>query len=212
MAEHPILFTGPMVRAILAGEKNQTRRLWQMPKGLVWYHSGACRGEETGDLCDPTGPGWCTVDEVVCRYGRPGDQLWVRETGWERPFRTAKMLREGADTWGPYYYDADGITPADAEQFKAWGFKRNASIHMPKWACRIRLEITSVRVERLQDISYADAYDEGVVEWASAVMRDGNKFSSAPAAYKALWESINGPGSWALNPWVWVISFKRLEI
>jgi hypothetical protein len=230
VAEHPILFTGPMVRAILAGTKNQTRRIWSMPKGLVWYHSGPLKGEETGDLCDPVGPGWCTVDEVACRYGRVGDQLWVRETGWERPERTAKMMREGADTWAPYYYDADGITAEEAEQFKAWGFKRNPSIHMPKWACRIRLEITDVRVERLHDLTEQDALAEGIASVRSQVWDMQHfaawrfKFDQAVAAgqkppvgptpaqaFCALWQSINGAKSWAVNPWVWVISFQRIK-
>lgn len=158
-------------------------------------------------------------------YIKQADRLWVRENGWERPERTAKMMREGADTWEPYYFDADGLTEQDVADFKAWGFKRRPSIHMPRAHSRIMLEITGVRVERLQDISAGDALAEGFkinIDKATKepLMRISGKFPPAQyikgnglviAEYASLWETLNGPGSWALNPWVWVIEFKRIE-
>lgn len=229
MIERPILFKGEMVTAILSGQKTQTRRIWKMPPGMDWYVSGALRGEETGDICDLTGPGWCSVDEVTCPHGRPGDRLWVREAHW--------WLKDEPDHSCGYYppkltaedveYRADGD---DAR--KVW----RPSIHMPRWASRITLEITGVRVERLQDISEADAEAEGcerlgfereVPDWKICPKCGGTRLHDAIGSsggvvfdvdctacdtyvkrYKHLWESINGAGSWNLNPWVWVVEFK----
>jgi hypothetical protein len=115
------------------------------------------------------------------------------------------MMREGADTWEPYYFDADGLTDQDSEDFKAWGFKRRPSIHMPRTASRINLEITRVRVERLQDISERDAMAEGV---KNSLHLPGGRF--ARENFEHLWWSINGEGSWEANPWVWVVEFKRV--
>jgi hypothetical protein len=226
----PMLFSGPMVRALQAGTKTQTRRVVkrQPPTGTVQfctYHHPDPRPHywamDSGSLMDFA---------VPCPYGQPGDQLWVRESGWERPYRTAKMMREGADTWQPYYYDADGITADDACNFKQWGFIRRPSIRMPRWASRITLEITQVCVERLQNISETDALAEGISsvrtpEWDARhfpvwhrefeqVRATGAKPPLGPMpsqAYAALWDEINGPGAWALNPWVWVVEFKRVQ-
>ncbi len=144
-------------------------------------------------------------------YGLPGDRLWVRENGWERPERTAKMMREGADTWKPYYFDADGLSWQDLEDFKAWRFKRRPSIHMPRWASRITLEIIGVRAERLQDISEADALAEGITLHPDHHNKPRDNIYGPVQTYRDLWESINGPGSWEANPWVWVVEFKRTE-
>ncbi len=241
----PILYKGRMVQAILAGTKTLTRRLWKMPPGMGWYVSGPLKGEETGDICDLNGPGWCTVDEVRSPYGRPGDQLWVRETffawgRWEKRFSEKK----GRDEWHfvdmtlecgeSYLYAADGVSDTQAfikrrGDIKPMWWKRPA-IHMPRSASRITLEVTDVRVDRLQDISESDALAEGI----STVRTPGwdavhfpvwyQKFKTAIAsgdrppvgplpsqAYAALWEQIHGPGSWDLNPWVWVIEFKAVK-
>ncbi len=211
-----------MVRALLAGTKTQTRRivkgLWK-DKPLPVFCGG--EGEENDpeawgwevEMAAPFQRGFQSLKAMPCPYGQPGDRLIVRENGWERPERTAKMMREGADTWAPFYFDADGISAADAEQFKEWGFKRRPSILMPWKFSRLTLEITSIRVERLQDISEADAKAEGITIAADAVFTSAvirGKASPAQLEYFALWESIHGPGSWALNPWVWVVKFKRL--
>lgn len=187
MTSRPILFSPVMVQAILADRKTQTRRM--VDRALV------------DDLID-------NGANILHRspYGQPGDRLWVRESGWQRPERTPKMMRDGADTWAPYYYDADIILlNDDREQFKAWGFKRRPSIHMPRWACRLELEITALRVERLDDITEADTMAEGVTPI------EGLAYPHL-AAFRNLWDQINGKRCpWHSNPWVWVVSFKQVE-
>ncbi len=215
MKERPIIFSEPMVRAILVGRKTQTRRVVKPQPN---------RGSELTRMQDGYADGFIRAvfaqdDEpnaygIKCPFGQHGDRLWVRENGWERPDRTMKQMREGADTWAPYYYDADGICVADIDGF---GFKRRPSIHMPRWASRITLEITAVRVERLQDISEEDAEAEGVYEYIGEpqVECDGQVLHFPDASfvrgYLSVWESIHGPGSWAANPFVWVLEFKRVE-
>lgn len=205
-----------MVRALLDGSKTQTRRVWKLPRGCEWYSEMG--GEQAGWFVDvdPGAPWWLHVSECRCPYGQPGDQLWVRENGWERPVRTPKMMREGADTWARYYYDADGLHWQEVEDFKTWGFKRRPSIHMPRWASRIQLEITDVRVERLQAISEADARAEGArcidePTGREVLFPDASRAGSWRLGYRVLWESINGPGAWDANPWVWAISFRRIK-
>lgn len=184
MPEHPMLFSAPMVRAILDGTKTQTRRIVK-PR-----YCGEMPSETLEDLELRGSP-----------YGQPGDRLWVRESGWEPPFLTTRMLRDGADTWPRYIYDAD-------DDDSAWciehGWMRRPSIHMPRWASRITLEITGVRIERLQDISRGDAMAEGC-PFPNMAHGDNPRHW-----YAELWDSINGPGSWDANPWVWVIEFKRI--
>lgn len=206
MKERPILFSGPMVRALRTGTKTQTRRV---VKGVDECPHGydAVKHVDGGKITLAGG------DTVHCPYGERGDRLWVRENGWQRPERTPKMMREGADTWGPYYFDADGLTPADHEQFKAWGFKRRPSIHMPRKFCRLVLEVTGIRAERLQDIVEIDVRAEGCevrAFWtfgADAVERR----RIAADVYRNLWDSLNAKGGlgWRTNPWVWVVEFKR---
>ncbi len=202
MVERPVLFSGPMVRALLAGTKTQTRRVFKTRNGGVWPNPN--------DL-----PGMQQVLRT-CPYGKPGDRLWVRET-WMECGLTRLGLMQAA------FYAADGQTYCDTTASPPTVRKWKPSIHMPRWASRITLEITSVRVERLQNISEADAVAEGVfrkvgntpigdmVETAT----DGQLIyvdpSQAREEYRRLWEQINGPGSWAENPWVWVIQFKRLQ-
>lgn len=222
MKERPILFRAPMVRAILDGRKCQTRRVVKMlpsawcekVKGNDWSPN------EIGEWRYQEGmwyglSGWNTMAEAYCPYGQPGDRLWVRESGWERPERTPKMMREGADTWPRFAYATDGWSDDDRADFKRWGFKVRPSIHMPRWASRILLEVTAVRVERLQDISKEDAIAEGLHQdqagrWATWSATEKHREHLNPVeAYRELWQSINGPGSWAANPWVWVVEFKR---
>ena len=168
MRERPILFSAPMVRAILAGTKTQTRRV--------------CKGQrELSNVHD------FQIDR--CPYGQLGDRLWVRET-W---------LRHSVNVPNDYLYRADH--PDDGTIGPAHGGWK-PSIHMPRWASRITLEITDVRVERLQDISARDAWAEGITP-----SPDVDPYHE----YRDLWESINGPGSWDANPWVWAVSFKRID-
>ncbi len=187
MTDRPILFSGPMVRAILAGQKTQTRRV---AKGVVARHTST--GEALANI-DSAGP------RVRCPYGQPGDRLWVRETFGH--FERNDTLKPG-DT---IYYRADG----ECLELEPW----RPSIHMPRWASRILLQVTGIRVERLQDITRADALAEGIVETRDGYgLPDGSHYHADDPreSYWSLWEAINGPGSVQSNPWVWVVEFKRL--
>ncbi|HBO4454346.1 hypothetical protein CJU13_31080 [Pseudomonas aeruginosa] len=211
MKERPILFTGPMVRAILEGRKTVTRRVVKPQPDFL------------GSMVDPNTP-FKTLDaglhaRITCPYGEPGDRLWVRET-WHvgKPHdKTAP-----ADILAPLLAEGRGITvlytaggwqsvgPAGREEpiypddqpLPDWAGKGRPSIHMPRWACRILLEITAVRVERLQDISDSGALAEGV---SHSEMHSGD---SLVDVFARLWESTGG--DWAANPWVWVVEFKRV--
>jgi len=214
MKERPILFSGPMVRAILDGSKTQTRRIVkpQPPATTASVrayhhpdprpHFWACDG---GSLLD-----WARL----CPYGAPGDRLWVREA----------FIHEPAD----YCWEASVSIPcrpattiyrADSDPHglaKGAGWK--PSIHMPRSLSRITLEITGVRVEQLQEISDEDAFAEGTPCYVCGRPMDGFSESDChcfhrkarASDYQVLWESIHGPGSWAANPWVWVIDFRRV--
>lgn len=196
MKERPILFSGPMVRAILDGRKTQTRRIVKpQPTGCEPYRCERyCPAIVRPDGELDAGPEvfGCYSDDgewgVRCPYGGPGDRLWVRERwaavkgfDWYRP---RDIPRNATIT-----YAGHGDT-ACANGIGKW----RPSIHMPRWASRITLDVEAVRVERLQDITDEDAAAEGV-EYRTV--------------FAELWESINGRGSWDLNPWVWVVEFNR---
>lgn len=210
MKERPILFSAPMVRALLDGSKTQTRR-------IVKKH----RSDDAFCLVDH-GDGWWphrsndgetpNVDGMeypfACPYGQPRDRLYVRET-WRDDY--LRHEDPAHDSHIGYLYRAD----LDEKDDKTNPWK--PSIHMPKAASRIQLEIESVRVERLNDCSEADAIAEGCAinnngyYWGGPHPESGTKqMATARKAYRDLWESINGAGSWAANPWVWVVEFKRV--
>jgi hypothetical protein len=197
MRERPILFSSAMILALLAGKKTQTRRV---AKGVASVH--AHTGEPLAQL-DSAGP------RVPCPYGQPGDQLWVRESfaaHWmydNLPPSQARSEREDLRDTDNRWYFADGHDAPSQRGAPVAGLrgKSRPSIHMPRWASRISLEITGVRVERLQDISNADSIAEG-----AAGHPDGPWH-----AYRSLWTLINGPESWEANPWVWVVSFKVIK-
>ncbi|ARS51532.1 hypothetical protein [Kushneria konosiri] len=239
--ERPILFSGPMVRALLDGRKTQTRRALkdQPPEGCgeiegpsmfaptVFVRGEAQPGPELFGAFSEDGE-W----SIKCPYGQPGDRLWVREAHVLLP-RTAYRGSIGTGTIDQVEHPTDGYTAAVfREGFDRSGAPRwRPSIHMPRWASRILLEVVSVRVERLKDISEKDAKAEGLAE----ISKDGKMFKfgipdrdglpgtddhgwpwrdwkhSARNAYWQLWESINGDGSWDANPWVWVVEFKRID-
>lgn len=211
MKEGPLLMTPDNAQKCHDGTKTQTRRLNNLEIVNVnpsqWQFAGWLPGEYRASF-QRNG---VTV-YIKCPYGVVGDRLWVRENGWERPARTLKMLREGADTWERFYFDAL-MDSAEAEELKGYGFKRRPSIHMPRWACRTVLEMTEVRVERLQEITVTGAIAEGI----PCPNRTGDKLMMVDDGFdvlwwfRALWESIHGAGSWALNPWVWVIAFKKVR-
>ena len=209
MKERPILFSGPMVRAILAGTKTQTRRVVK---------------ERHIDAAPPVH--FFQYLRENCPYGQPGDRLWVRET-WQGPLidDLDAYRAEPSDYNKPEFceYAADGgaapeFITLDDELVRRW----RPSIHMPRWASRILLEITSVRVERLHEISEADAQAEGVERvvvgsgWRRYCDPDSEEVGVPPCgdarrSFRSLWKYINGAESWNANPWVWVVEFKRVQ-
>jgi hypothetical protein len=199
MRERPILFSAPMVRALLGGRKTQTRRIMKPQIRVVreweWYWDAPRKGfgSAGANVRPQDGIGL----SHFCPYGQPGDRLWVRET-----------LRRAPDLWT---YAADGAEVGWPGRHDLAGKNRDTivSIHMPRVASRITLEITEVRVQRLDEISEEDATEEGSKE-PSLVPIIGACWSERDA-YAKLWEHINGPGSWEANPFVWTVSFKRVE-
>lgn len=222
--ERPILFSAPMVRAILEGRKTVTRRELKKQAALDCLAAGF----EPAFLALPG-------NADLCPYGQPGERLWVRETwgvishdfdehgnmvDW-KPDRPASAIREMR--FGRGYYSGHVIYRADGEAEWAGdddggGDDRSAwkpSIHMPRIASRILLEITKVRVERLQDITGDQAEAEGVdVAMCQLYLESSpSRFECKEAVihgFAGLWESINGAGAWDANPWVWVVEFKRV--
>lgn len=203
MKERPILFSAPMVRALLDGSKTQTRRALRVQPLDVLPMEGDKAGCQWVGLMtrDPAPKG--TV--FRCKFGVPGDLLWVRETWYCDDYRVQKgpyLEVDGARELTVYF--ADNPRPYEAEQ-PIW----RPSIHMPCWASRILLEIVSVRVERLQDISEADARAEGTPGGHSAIQ--DYPYAATPIEhYRWLWDLINGASRWDANPWVWVVEFKRV--
>lgn len=217
MKEKPVLFSGPMVRAILDGRKIQTRRV------VKYEIRGPNPPGETFDWMDKHGE-WIAAHGTIkfsetsaarlCPYGKPGDRLWVRET-W-RPTviigetYTAYVTEYRADgEWQEAEFD-DWEEVFDDRRRDRW----RPSIHMPRWASRITLEVIGVRVERVQEITNEDAKAEGVTDtpypmktykgWADGVYT---------ALFHDLWDSINAKRgySWEANPWCWVVEFRRIE-
>jgi hypothetical protein len=220
--EKPILFSGPMVCSILGGKKTQTRRIIKPVRNFE--HHGICKPEMAADSWAVWWHG-AETDRVgclqECPYGKPGDRLWVREawrTGSKLDSLSWLGISERAKEAGyspgcPIRYEASGTVRRwgdnDTDHFGGWGRYRHARF-MPCWASRITLEITEVRVERLQEISEEDARAEGVEitdEWTGAA-EDLN--GRHVMAYSILWDSINGKASWKANPWVWALTFKRI--
>ena len=207
MKERPIIFNAEMVKAILDGRKTQTRRALTA-KHIHLLNVAAQAGE-----CYPledNHEGSQSYYRQFCPFGKIGDRLWVRET-WAEAGGNApelKLYRANYPAHIPSHYEN---IPAPEE------IRWTPSIHMPRWASRINLEITNVRVERLNDISEADALAEGCValegcKWhtfeeanAGTPMHD----HTAKDAFSSLWQSIYGEESWSSNPWVWVIEFKQ---
>ncbi|WP_130958659.1 hypothetical protein [Klebsiella pneumoniae] len=202
MKERGMIFNGEMVRAILDGRKTQTRRIMKpqpepCPRGGHWWPSNVFKTmlhvEE--EMQNGKG-GWGGLVGDACPFGDVGDRIWVRET-WAEAGASApdlKLYRANYPEHVPSIYE--NVPPAEEIRW-------TPSIHMPRWASRILLEITGVRVERLRSMSQDDARAEGVIA-ASGPMEAG-------LAFRELWDSIYGEESWKANPWVWVIEFKRVE-
>lgn len=197
MKQRPILFSTPMVQAILEGRKTQIRRVTKMQPGEGEGYEDLGNGEfayiSNGGMSVP----------YTCPYGQVGDILWIRESFSKVEFKDKPIL---------YLFKAN----PDHQSMK-W----KPSIHMPKVAARIWLRITNVRVERLQDISEEDAKAEGIDElfdssveerWKNYGLEPYNKPLNNPASsFMTLWWRINGMDNWDANPWVWVIEFERIE-
>ncbi|WP_176025786.1 hypothetical protein [Burkholderia vietnamiensis] len=210
MKERPILFSGPMVRAIIEGRKTQTRRVMKPRRDLTVGCKLACC-----ELAGEVNTGHYSNSE----FGAPGDRLWVRETH--------DVNRLGSETFpdgrtrlyaGIAYQADDGRHEADisdsqcraieAKTWRGW----TPSIHMPRWASRITLEITGVRAERLQSIEWDEAIAEGIRDPRRAARRV-DPVEGTVAQFRQLWDGLNaarGHG-WDANPWVWVIEFRRID-
>lgn len=233
MKERPILFSAPMIRAQRAGIKTQTRRLVKpQPKTrpgmnctrLVMLDRSGCEVIDTpvGDKLH--------LETALCPYGQPGDRLRVKEAAWMWCERIPNgRTKTGRDKWryvplrgAPIHYAADHpakpsvdvVSPGTGNK---WGWRLKIGRFLPAWASRTTLEITGVRIERLQDISDQDAIAEGIPRHGDGFGRwhpdpddiDHTGTTKKPVlSYMGLWESINGAGSWAANPWVWVVEFK----
>jgi hypothetical protein len=219
MRERPIIFSAPMVRAILDGSKTQTRRVAKASHFDESVHNEALRVGVEKALVGA----WATT-LIRFPYGKPGDRLWVREA-WGLHFIYDDLSPSvvGRDHGGGdcRFYRADGAITGgcSATQCKRW----RPGIHMPRWASRIDLEVTDVRVERLQAISEEDARAEGVEPLANlhASQRLGGHdpldrtHGTHPhtIAFASLWDDINADRGhpWSSSPWVWVVGFRRVE-
>ncbi|HDZ9350979.1 hypothetical protein [Klebsiella pneumoniae] len=220
MTERGMIFNGEMVRALLSGRKTQTRR------PIKWKQT---RFTEIGEREDGSKWPWSEDAEHACDFWHPcpfgavGDRIWVRET-FQGPLFDYDLMDSYCKDPTPFekpefcVYKADGVPApefydADDELHCCW----RPSIHMPRWASRILLEITDVRVERLNAISEEDARAEGIIDGGCLNCGEpepcgcANPEPDATDAFAYLWQSIYGQDNWNANPWVWVIEFKRVE-
>lgn len=238
ITERPILFSAPMIMALLAGAKTQTRRAVTPSRSLV---DG--RGVRAWPFLDFDGTEW--VDQGPSPAGNPGPYLKVANVDGERRHRVYPRYQVGELRWvqethafeaceGPDGSDADRVLYRATETDPPEGIRWRPSIFMPRWASRITLRVTSVRVERVQDISDEDARAEGVKPWgpsqrgvygmtlenvgpvypapAADIIAGGESWTtSAARSFRGLWVSINGAESWESNPFVWVVGFERVE-
>lgn len=232
MKERPILFSGPMVRAILDGKKTVTRRVVkgnQIPKedfdesypNLRWTAVGQ-KDPRWGYIVSGSTEAECAHELAkhgICPYGQPGDRLWVRESWWQAGDWQATYPEDDTGAWfgsKRVVYSADGTPPNEPNASYPDGLRNGAysaaapnkiwrhrpSIHMPRWACRILLDITGVRVERLHDITTEQIIAEGI----STSMREHDAEVDLRRQWRELWESTGG--DWEANPWVWVVEFQ----
>ncbi|MBJ9669001.1 hypothetical protein I5693_15745 [Burkholderia cenocepacia] len=222
MTEHPILFNEPMSAAVRAGRKSQTRRVMTPQpffddRGLLWWHWSKHAGSAWDQPIGAPSEAWL----ARCPYGVPGERLWVRETHiaygrWETRFSEKK----GRDEWHfidmtletgrEYRFDGAVSNAARGGVLPAWW--RRPSIFMPRAAARTLLEVTGVRVERLQTIEWDEAIAEGISDPRRAARRV-DPVDGTVAQFRQLWDGLNaarGHG-WDTNPWVWVVAFRRIE-
>lgn len=200
--ERAIPYSAPMMRARRAGLKTMTRRVVKpQPIPQHWI------GETPRRLGSLRRPGFSVmtnqaniVKEISCPYGQPGDRLWTREA-WKTLLEYDHLPPREILRTAPIWYLADGEAPNGYGRYRHGRF-------MMRWMSRGLDEITGVRVERLQDISEADALAEGIERYDVLTECPPHDPHFHRGTFLRLWESINGPGSWALNPWVWIIEFK----
>ncbi|BCP53836.1 hypothetical protein K32_24530 [Kaistia sp. 32K] len=215
MADRSIPFTAPMVRALIAGTKTQTRRLTGVPTieevaGFGWHVHNKAGGVMNVDAHN--------IGKVAAELLpiQPGDRLWVREAWQTTPsldhLNATQIAAACAEAgwkrpWAPLLFNADGKKRGSAEEWNGEDVgRRRSGRFMPRWASRLTLTVTEVRAERLRDISEADAIAEGVERdsdgWRDYLMPSTQCCVTARASYRTLWEAINGPGAWKANPWV----------
>lgn len=218
----PILFSGPMVRAILDGRKTQTRRVITKVAGFSeWATIDKTVVDTQAMLSRPSNVAF--INSRHCSYGQLGDRLWVRETfvleNCEAPLPDRPHQKIEDSEWGPYlvpHYRATEpephIIPPDLTDSYDDRTRWSPSIFMPRWASRITLEVTGIRIEKVQDISPEDAGAEGIT-----INLPNAPFAAhfgRVAKFGALWDSLNAKRGygWELNPWVWVVEFRQLQI
>ena len=237
MTERGMIFNGEMVLAILDGRKTQTRREVKLNLDIAslattydWATSLAAnhyqglteeqiqqKAESLRGVIHPVILGNGQMVSIICPHGKPGDRIWVRET-----FCPVDDTQYGGEKWVDYRatpkFESSHPAGWDSAPNDAEALKWRPSIHMPRWASRILLEITDVRVERLNAISEEDATAEGVPpagsllpDYPGTFLTPKGDYATAKVAFQRLWESIYGEESWKANGWVWVISFKRVE-
>lgn len=205
MTERPILFSAPMVRAILDGRKTQTRRVKNIPQNAIaaWLDGMAWRFDLPG-----------AFKMVRCPYGVPGDRLWVRETLKSGPLPNLFTGEPTIATIALYAADDEWVINEHEFNLVPWwkhweDGRKLPPIHMPRWASRITLEISDVRVQRVQEISEDDAFAEGVsqMDWE---YDNGECCDTRRESFSLLWDSIHGTGAWGRNDWVWALTFRRV--
>jgi hypothetical protein len=210
MSEHPILFNGDMVRAILDERKTQTRRVVKLTGDMRYWRSVDRMAGERWRFATKGAKVWT---DLRCPYGQPGDRLWVRETFMTGTnfggkfivaYRADKSchVRNQSTKGVP---NADYSYPLD-DYDESENIKWRPSIHMPRWASRITLEITDLRVERVQEIPPQDVIAEGITRRTEDCAEELGEF-------RELWNTINAKRGygWDANPWVWVVTFKQLK-
>ncbi|EAA8821680.1 hypothetical protein AHT39_001879 [Salmonella enterica subsp. enterica serovar Isangi] len=215
MKEHGVIFNDEMVRAILDGRKTQTRRIMK-PQPADDVARGAFPNKDAIGWISSLNHKFGSTTAHFCPYGNPGDRIWVRETFrvHSRATDVATLVYRASvrNSWTEQTHRV----PVAVCNKPATPEKWTPSIHMPRWARRILLEITDVRVERLNAISENDAQAEGVAQlrggfWKHYQPGWTQHQLSARGSFVTLWKSIYGDESWYSNPWVWVIEFKRIE-
>lgn len=218
-ADRPIIFSAPMVKAIIAGTKTQTRRIVKpQPFAMVVQDCdsgewGQCWDERRAEDGEPLREVW---KPMRCPYGVVGDRLWIRER-WAAP--------HGFDAFPPGAIPTDttiiyAATAALGGDKGVGGLIARNPMFMPRWASRLTLEITEVRVQRVGEISEEDAIAEGCSEKARETHPDDESLkiecgyfppSSHAHAYRLLWDSIHGPDAWEKSPWTWALTFRRID-